>query len=204
MRTVLVAVLIVACVSAVAAQAPAPRPSGVPPNFSVQVWGDAIADFAGRVQQYVELRRRLERRLPPLVLTDNASEILTAEFTLARLVRRARHKATPGDIFTPAIAMAFRAVLAPALNGPILDVILDENPGRFDHDIDSRYPTSRPKATIPTTVLQLLPPLSDDLQYGFIGHQLIIHDTRTNTIVDRMTCAIECTIPIESEDKDDR
>jgi len=196
MRTVLVAVLIVSAVFTAAAQSP--------PNFSVQVWGDAAADFSGRVQQYLELRRKLERQLPPLVLTDKASDILNAEFTLARLVRRARHKATPGDIFTPAIAMAFRTVLAPALTGTILDVILDENPGRFDHDIDSRYPTSRPKATIPTAILQLLPPLSDDLQYGFIGHQLIIHDTRTNTIVDRMTCAIECTIRIESEDKDER
>jgi len=202
MRTVLVAVLTVSCVSVAAAQAPAPRPSGVPPNFSVQVWGDTVADFSGRAQQYFELRRRLASGLPPLVLTDRPGDIITAELTLARQVRRARRTAKPGDIFTPAIAMAFRAVLAPALNGLTLDVILDENPGSFSHDIDSRYPTSKPKATMPTTILQLLPPLPDDLQYGFIGHQLIIHDTRTNTIVDRMKCAIPCTVRIELKDDD--
>ena len=76
--------LIVSCVSIAAAQTPAPQPSGVPPNFSVQVWGDTVADFAGRVQQYFELRRRLESGLPPLVLTDHASDIITAELTLAQ------------------------------------------------------------------------------------------------------------------------
>lgn len=204
MRIVLVAVLIVSCMFTAAAQTPAPRPSGATPNFTMQVWGDTVADFAGRVQQYVELRRRLEIGLPPLVLTDKASDILRAEYTLAQRVRRARRDVKPGDIFTPAIAMAFREVLAPALEGPTLDVILDENPGQFDHHVDSRYPTSKPKATIPTVILKLLPPLPDDLQYGFIQHQLIIHDIRTNTIVDRMTCAIECTTRIESEDKDER
>jgi hypothetical protein len=74
----------------------------------------------------------------------------------------------------------------------ILDVVMDENPGPFSHDIDDRYPTSKPKATIPTDILMLLPPLPDDLRYGFIGHQLILHDLRTNTIVDRMRCAIRC------------
>lgn len=202
MRAVLAVVLISSVATVAGSQTPAPRPGGAPPNFSVQVWGDTVADFGGRVQQYFELRRKLESGLPPLVVTDNASDILNAEFTLARQVRHARRAAKPGDIFTPAIAVAFRQVLAPALNGMILEVILDENPGPFSHDVDSRYPTSRPKATIPTTILQLLPPLPDDLQYGFIGHQLIIHDTRTNTIVDRMTCAIQCTVRIEPKDDD--
>ncbi len=202
MRAVLTVVLIVSCVSTAAAQTPAPRPSGVPPNFSVQVWGDTVADFALRVQQYVELRRKLEIGLPPLVLTDKASDILRAEFTLAQRVRRARHPAKQGAIFTPAIAMAFREVLAPVLNGLTLEVIMDENPGPFSDDLDSRYPTSKPKATIPTTILHLLPPLPDDLQYGFIGHQLIIHDTRTDTIVDRMTCAIPCSLRLEEKDDD--
>ena len=202
MRAVLAVVLSVSFAAVAGAQTTPAGPTPKGADFRVQIWGETVADFTSRVQQYVELRRRLESGLPPLVLTDNASDILRAEFSLAQRVRRARRNVKAGDIFTPAIAMAFRQVLAPALNGLTLDVILDENPGRFDHDVDSRYPTSKPKATIPTTIIQLLPPLPDNLQYGFIGHQLIIHDTRTNTIVDRMTCAIECTVRIEPKEDD--
>lgn len=183
-------------------QTAAPQTTAAPPNFSVQVWGDVIAEFGVRVQQYFELRRKLESELPPLVLTDNSHDIITAELALAERVRRARRPAKQGAIFTPAIAKAFREVLAPVLTGLTLDVVMDENPGRFEHSLDSRYPTAKPKATIPTTLLQLLPPLPDDLQYGFIGRQLIIHDTRTGTIVDRMTCAIPCGIRLP-EKKDD-
>ena len=125
MRTVLAAVLIASGVCIATAQTPAPRPDEARPNFSVQVWGDTVADFAARVQQYFELRRKLEAGLPPLVVTDNASDILAAEFALARRVRHARRTAKPGDIFTPAIAKAFRTVLAPALSGLTLEVILD-------------------------------------------------------------------------------
>ena len=100
--------------------------------------------------------------------------------------------------------MAFRQVLAPAMTGQTLAVIMDENPGSFAHHIDSRYPKEKPRSTIPWTVLAALPPLPDDMQCGFVGRHLILHDIRANVIVDRMTCAIECTIRIESEDKDDR
>ena len=58
MRGVLAAVLIASFVAAAAAQTPRPGRRVEPPNFSVQVWGDTVADFNGRVQQYVELRRR--------------------------------------------------------------------------------------------------------------------------------------------------
>lgn len=185
-----------------ASQAPAAQAGAAPANFSVQVWGDVIAEFTVHVQEYFELRRKLEAELPPLVLTDSSHEIITAELALAAKVRRARRPAKQGAIFTPPVAKAFREVLAPVLTGLTLDVIMDENPGRFEHSLDSRYPTAKPKATIPTTILQLLPPLPDDLQYGFIGRQLIIHDTRTGTIVDRMTCAIPCGLRLP-EKKDD-
>ncbi len=202
MRTVVASVVIAASVAVVAAQTSDPEPARIQPNFSVQVWGNTVADFTGRVDQYFQLRRKLESELPPLVATDNAGDIIAAELNLARLVRQARRSAKRGEIFTRPIASAFREALAPVMQGPVLDVILDENPGAFSDDIDRRYPTTKPKATIPTAVLELLPPLPEDLRYGFLGHQLIIHDTRTNTIVDLMRCAIPCGTKLKVKDDD--
>jgi len=192
LRALLAVVVSVSFVAVAAAQTSgtnAPR-DGV--DFRVQVWGDAVADFSMRVERYLDLRRALERGLPPLVLTDNPDEIITAEETLARAIRQARVAAKEGDILTPAISKAFRDALRPLMTGETLAVIMDENPGRFSHHINGTFPKTKSRATIPWSILAVLPPLPDDIQYGFVGRYLILHDIRANVIVDRMACAIRC------------
>lgn len=167
-----------------------PTPDGV--DFRVQIWGETVADFTNRVQRYFDARRALERGLPPLVLTDDPDLIVTAEVSLARALRRARTDAKAGEIFTPAISAAFRNALLPVMTGQTLAVIMDENPGSFSHRVYGTYPKEKARSTIPWNVLAALPPLPDDIQYGFVGRHLILHDIRANVIVDR-TCAIQCT-----------
>jgi hypothetical protein len=188
MRTLFAVILSLSFAAAAASQT---TPASPGPDFKVQIWGETVADFNARVQRYYAVRRALEVGLPPLVLTDDPDHILTAEVTLARAIRRARTTAREGDIFTPEISAAFRNVLLPVMTGQTLAVIMDENPGRFSHRIDGTYPKEKPRATIPWTVLSVLPPLPDDMQYGFVGRYLILHDIRANVIVDR-TCAIQC------------
>lgn len=198
MRALLAIVLTMSFAAVAAAQTTPTRPAPDGVDFKVQIWGDAVADFNARVQSYYDVRRALERGLPPLVLTDNPDDIITAEVTLARAIRRARRPARQGEIFTPAISAAFRNVLLPVMTGQTLAVIMDENPGSFSHHINSAYPKEKPRSTIPWTVLAALPPLPDDIQYGFVGRYLILHDIRANVIVDR-TCAIQCSTRIETK-----
>src|SRR4051812_5053419 len=99
MKAMLAIVLIVSSATLAGSQATTPPPGAPAPNFSLQVWGDAIADFSGRVQQYFDLRKKLEGELPPLVQTDRASDIINAELALAERVRRARRPAKQGAIF---------------------------------------------------------------------------------------------------------
>lgn len=163
-----------------------------PPDFTVQVWGDAAADFSARIRSYAELRSKLETGLPPLEVTSDPADILRAEFALARRLRQERKGVQLGNIFSPAISAAFRAVLLPKLDAQTVATILDENPGRFRHRVDGTYPKERPLSTVPANVLEVLPALPADVYYRFLGHDLVLHDTRTNTIVDRMPCAIPC------------
>ena len=173
------------------AQAPAtfaPRP----PDFFVQIWGDAVADFNVRVGAYFDLRTRLEVGLPPLAVTANPVDILVAEFALAANLRHARQGTRRGNIFSDEIRAAFRAALLPLMDAETVATILEENPGSFDHRVDGTYPKERSLSTVPANVLAVLPELPADIQYRFLGRHLVLHDTRANVIVDRMQCAIAC------------
>jgi hypothetical protein len=54
-----------------------------------------------------------------------------------------------------------------------------------------------PSSTLPRgephNVLTALPSLPADLEYRFLGHHLILVDTRANMILDRIPGAIECS-----------
>ena len=169
-----------------------PVPGSRPPDFTVQIWGDAVADFSARVRAYVDLRTRLEIGLPPLIITPNPAEILRAEEALAHRLRHVRKDVREGNIFAPTISAAFRAALLPELDAETVIAIMDENPGEFSHQVDGTYPKKRTVSTVPANVLAVLPELPTDIQYRFLGRHLVLHDTRANVIVDRMTCAIEC------------
>ena len=45
---------------------------------------------------------------------------------------------------------------------------------------------------MPGAILAVLTALPDGIEYRFLGHDLILHDTRANVILDRISCAIEC------------
>jgi hypothetical protein len=163
------------------------------PVFRVQVWGYIVADFSTRVWSYVELRRKLEKGLPPLTVTDDPSEIRRAVRALAKQIRVARAEAKQGDIFTLAISGEFRKALILEMNANTWAAIMDDNPGEFSTQINGTYPKDKPLSTVPPNILAVLPRLPDDIQYRFLGRDLILLDTRANVILDRIPYAIQCT-----------
>jgi hypothetical protein len=160
------------------------------PTFRVQVWGDIAADFTARVQSYFDLRRRLLQSVPPFRVTEDVSEIRRVRRMLARTIQAARHGAHEGDIFSPAISVQFRQVLASAMNADAWAVIMDDNPGEFRHTINGIYPDGKPYSTVPGTILAALPVLPDGIEYRFLGRHLILLDARAHVILDRIPFAI--------------
>jgi hypothetical protein len=163
-----------------------------PPDFTVQIWGDTVADFSTRVRNYAELRSRLEVGLPALAITEDPANILRAEFALAKRLRHERKGVRRGNIFSKEITAAFREALRAETDAETLIAIMDENPGEFAHSVDGTYPKERALSTVPANILSVLPPLPADIQYRFLGKVLVLHDTRANVIFDRMGCAIQC------------
>jgi hypothetical protein len=168
-------------------------PQADQPTFRVEVRGYIAADFAERVQNYFDLRTKLEEGLPPLRVTEDVAEIRRAQRALARRIQAARHGAHEGDIFSPAVSVEFKEVLALEMNAKTWAVIMDDNPGELSNEINGLYPEGKPLSTVPGTILAVLPELADDVEYRFLGRHLILLDIRANVILDRIPYAIRCT-----------
>jgi hypothetical protein len=190
------AVLLVASASAGYAQLPEGQVTvdgtDLRVDFRVEVVAYLSADFNSRVSQYADLRRTLEEGLPPLQVTSDPADIWRAEVALAKKIRKARGP-NQGELFTPAITQEFRRVLMLETTADAVKSIMGENPGSFSHRINGTYPKERPLSTVPANILALLPPLPKDIQYRFLGRTLVLHDTRANVILDRITCALDCS-----------
>jgi hypothetical protein len=178
--------------TALAQTLPTPQ-ADVRPNFRVEVWGSLAAEFSTRVQSYADLRSRLQEGLPPLSVTEDVSEIRRVRRALARKIQAARRGAREGDIFSPAISVEFKQVLALEMNAATWDAIMDDNPGEFSNKINGIYPNGKPYSTVPGKILAVLPPLPDDVEYRFLGRHLILLDIRARVILDRIPYAIRCT-----------
>jgi hypothetical protein len=193
LRGTLLSVVLFACVASFGS-AQSPRDDPDTPRFTELVVVRPVirADFDALVLGYFNLRTTLEEGLPAQRVTDNPADNIEIQRTLARRIRRARAGALSGAIFTPAISTEFRRILMLEMTPQTLEAILDDNPGQFSHRINGNYPKRRPLSTMPGTFLAVLPVLPDGLEYRFLGHQLILHDTRANVILDRIPCAIAC------------
>jgi hypothetical protein len=190
----------------VTAQTPA-NPDPRQPDFSmvVQATFDAetLAEFNRRVQDYVELRSRLEVGLPPLVVTTNADDIERFEHRLAERIDDARGSRR-GQLFAPAMEGQLKRMLDVHADPATVGLIMDDGPGEIDVDINETYSKKYPLATMPPKLLLLLPDLPKDLEYRFVGRHLVLRDARANVIIDEVPFAIRCRDCVrEAEDEGD-
>src|SRR3981081_2082988 len=76
-----------------------------------------VAEFEGRITDYVKLRKQVEGTLPALKPTGSQPAIQHHETELAERLRKARREALQGNIFTPDIAAEFRRLIGLAMQG---------------------------------------------------------------------------------------
>jgi hypothetical protein len=176
--------------------APAARAQQLPKHSNVNPDAGVIADFKAKVEKYVDLRKDLEKKAPPLKKTEDPGEIQRSEKMVQEQVRAARAHAKPGDIFTPATAAMFRRLLHPTVKGEDgaenKKAIKDDAPApkEVPFKLNAEYPQDAPLSTVPPDILESLPQLPESMQYRFVGKHLILYDVRGNLIVDYMLNAI--------------
>ena len=151
---------------------------------------EVLADFNARLNTYVEMRKKADDTVPAQKNTNDARVISSAQQGLADRIRTARAGAKAGDIFTPEIAAKFRRLLRPEAGPETKAAIRDDNPGTIPFKVNGAYPEKETLSTVPPNVLQVLPKLSPDIEYRFVGKHLILRDSRSNLIIDYMLNAI--------------
>lgn len=185
----LVAVALMGCA------APAGAQRQPVPDFRVEVLGhfdsNTLAAFAKRTQAYATLRARLEQGLPPLVVTVNPDEIEAFEQRLADRIRHARHSRRY-QVFVPAMERQIKRLLSARADEGTIAAIMDDGPGEPDVDIHDNYSKELSLATMPVNILLVLPELPPDVQYRFIGRNLVLYDVRANIVIDEIKRAIRC------------
>ena len=148
----------------------------------------ALATMNDRLKAYVELHKKVEKTLPKLPDKATPQQIDNNQRTFEKLMRQERMSVKRGDIFTPDAEPVIRRLLASVFGGPdgkqLKASIMDENPVGLKLTVNGRYPDTVPISSVPPQVLQTLPALSEDMEYRFIGDNLILLDSHAHIVAD--------------------
>lgn len=174
-------------------QLPPPTKRVEPPPDST-VTGKAVEEFTAKVKEYAALHKKLEDGLPQLPAKPTPEQIDAKQRELGRLVRQARATARQGDVFTPTMQAYVKKQLTKVFSGPEgaarLSSVMDENPMGTKVVVNDRYPDKIPLSTMPPEVLQVLPKMPEELEYRFVGDNLVILDPHAHIIVDYVSAVL--------------
>lgn len=175
-----------ATTAAPAPQRPLPGKVGGAPLANQDA--QALADLQARMKDYLALHDKLEATLPALPKEASPEQIDTHQRAFGRILQDARRDAKAGDIFTRDARGVIRGLMLRVFSGPdgarLKASIMDENPGRLQLTVNSRYPDGVPLSTVPPQVLAGLPKTPEELEFRFIGRTLILMDVHAHLIVD--------------------
>ena len=148
----------------------------------------ALSTMNDRVRDYLALHTKIEASLPKLPENATPQQIDKNQRAFENLMRKTRATAKQGDIFTPQAQPVIRKLMANIFGGDagkqLKLSIMDENSPNVKVAVNGRYPDNVPLSTIPPQILQTLPKLTEDLEYRFVGNDLILLDTHAHTIAD--------------------
>jgi hypothetical protein len=189
---------------AVAASAATSAAAQSPPSPEATV----LADFARRLDVYVEVKTRAAQTLLPLRTLPDPGEIRRRTDRLAEAIRDARRDARQGDIFTPEISHVMRRAIRGGCEGdyPMLLALVQEDPEAPlpPPVLHGRWPAGAPLPTMLPDMLAVLPPLPAGLQYRFMDRALVLLDIDANLIVDFVPGAIPTTNSTSARPDDER
>ena len=169
-----------------------PQPSAAQPgshgaDVGTQVEAEVLTD-CHRVRAMRDWQRT--RAGIPSAGANDPARITSAERSLASRIRAARARARPGAIITPSVGAVLRQRLLMAVDRGTRAAIMEDNPGDCAAHLNADYPEGWVLSTVPPSVLQVLPSLPDDIEFRFVGRQLVLLDSRARVILDRLPDAI--------------
>jgi hypothetical protein len=185
--------------------------SSVPQNVSAQIRNSqsgsssaernpddrtAIKEFQKRLKAYAKLERKLESQLPKLPEKAEPERIEAHKSALAKAIQQKRANAKEGDLFIPDVRPILMAIVRSETTGaqgaPVREEITetaakraaDERPAAVTLKPNTLYPSNVSLSTVPAELLMKLPKLPPEVDYRFVGRNLILRSVRANLILD--------------------
>ncbi|HXR98364.1 MAG TPA: hypothetical protein VN709_11040 [Terriglobales bacterium] len=176
-------------ITAAAQGAPAPAVTETPAEAAI------VKNFEDRIAAFEKLAHTAQKAAPTPKSTPSTTQLEASRKVVAARLRRVRASAKIGDIFTPDVAALLRRRLALTWNGPKGAAIRaslrhGEPLATKALPVNSSYPKAVPLQSTPPDLLAVLPPLPNDLEYRFVGRDLILHSLPSNLVVDVLPDAL--------------
>ena len=156
----------------------------------------ALKQFDVAIAKYMALRQRLRSEVSGPVKNSSSSQVTNASTALAGAIERARKDANVGSIFTAPVDLVIKrrtddAVLTEKLVSVLADID-DDDDGKAGPSpkVHLRLPVSAQMATMPASLLKVLPPLPKELEYRILGRYLILRDVDASLILDYIPIAV--------------
>ncbi len=153
-----------------------------------------LDEFRQHIADYRKVHAQAQSAAPPLNKAGKKGDFADAEHELAAKIREARKNARQGDIFTPATAKEFRALIAAAMRGNnderVRKSLEHAEPVQLALKVNDSFPDGIPLPSTPPTLLLNLPELPHDLDYRIVGETLVLRDADANMVVDFLPNAL--------------
>jgi hypothetical protein len=155
----------------------------------------ALAQFDAAIGRYLAMRQALvAEKITGPVPNSTSTELNRAADSLAAAIQRARSRARQGDMFVPAVTPLLKRRIEEAIRtanlGPVLADIDDEGPATTTPSLHLRFPAAAALATMPPSLLEVLPPLPKPLEYRIVGQYLVLRDSEAAMIIDFIPAAV--------------
>ena len=147
-----------------------------------------LARFERRVFEYAELHRRIAAAFPPPRLSGDGEEVMRATGALFEAMKAARPGAVAGDVFDAAASDVIRAAIGGVIAQHDYDAALMLRAVGHAHGhrravVNERFPWAVNEVMWPS-VVRSLPVLPPELEYRFIGRDLVLLDVDADLVVD--------------------
>jgi hypothetical protein len=153
-----------------------------------------IKMFEKRVNEYVDLRKKLRANAPKLSKDSTPEQIHAYRTTLEQSLRHARAGAKRGDLFRPETSAYIRRTLKNEFQGKdrreLRDQIFETETQGVVLRVNYPYAQSAELSEMPATLLAKLPQLPQEVRYRFVGRNMLLVDRESNVIIDYMPDAL--------------
>jgi hypothetical protein len=154
----------------------------------------ALKQFDQAIAKYMAIRNKLASEVQGPVKDSSASQVNNASDALAGAIERARQGAQVGTIFAPPAAAVIKRRITEAVKSGQLEAVLanidDEKQTGPAPKVHLRLPISAQMATMPPSLLKVLPVLPKALEYRILGKTLVLRDVDASLILDYIPLAV--------------